>query len=132
MACGLTNMDINQFIFWGMFGLTVELFFTAITELVTKKNFNLMGLIYAFGLSYGFDLIKLIIPNDFLRYFSYPFWIWAVEIIIGYPTSKLGVRIWDYRYLPQKKHWKGIISYVHFPAWILFGILVEMVKNLLK
>ena len=139
MAYGLTNMDINQLIFWGMFGLTVELFFTAITELITKKNLNLMGHssiwmfpIYAFGLSYGFDFIKLIIPNDFLRYFSYPFWIWAVEIIIGYPTSKLGVRIWDYRYLPQKKHWKGIISYVHFPVWILFGILVEMVKNLLN
>ena len=122
-----------------MFGLTVELFFTAITELITKKNLNLMGHssiwmfpIYAFGLSYGFDLIKLIIPNDFLRYFSYPFWIWAVEIIIGYPTSKLGVRIWDYRYLPHKKHWKGIISYVHFPVWILFGILVEMVNNLVN
>ena len=76
MACGLTNMDINQFIFWGMFGLTVELFFTAITKLITKKNLNLMGHssiwmfpIYALGLSYGFDLIKLIIPNDFLRYF---------------------------------------------------------------
>jgi len=43
MACGLTNMDINQLIFWGMFGLTVELFFTAITELITKKNLYLMG-----------------------------------------------------------------------------------------
>ena len=137
MACGLIDMDINQFIFWGMFGLTVELFFTAITELITKKNLNLMGHssiwmfpIYAFGLSYGFDLIKLIIPNEFLRYLSYPFWIWAVEIFIGYPAIKLGVRIWDYRYLPDNKHWQGIISYVHFPVWIFFGILVEMVKKL--
>ena len=139
MACGLTDMDINQLIFWGMFGVTVELFFTAITELITKKNLNLMGHssiwmfpIYAFGLSYGFDLIKLIISNDFLRYISYPFWIWAVEIIVGYPSSKLGVRIWDYRYLPDNKHWQGIISYVHFPAWILFGILVEFVKKLVN
>ena len=42
MACGLTNMDINQLIFWGMFGVTVEIFFTAITELITKKNLILI------------------------------------------------------------------------------------------
>ena len=35
----------------------------------------------------------------------------------------------DYRYLSDNIHWKGIISYVHFPAWILFGILVELVDK---
>ena len=83
--------------------------------------------IYSLGLTYGFDFIKQIIQYDILRYFSYPFWIWGVELLIGYPTSKLGIRIWDYRYLSDKQHWKGIISYVHFPVWILFGMLVELV-----
>ena len=121
-----------------MFGLTIEVLFTALVGLITKKNYNLMGHtsiwmfpIYAFGLSYGFDLIKQTIPHDFLRYFLYPFWIWGVEILIGYPTSKLGIRIWDYRYLPDKIHWRGIISFVHFPVWILFGILVELVGQLI-
>ena len=122
-----------------MFGLTVELLFTALIGLITKKNFNLMGHssilmfpIYSLGLTYGFDFIKQIIPYDFLRYFSYPFWIWGVELIIGYPTSKLGIRIWDYRYLSDKKQWKGIISFIHFPVWILFGIFVELVDKLVK
>ena len=42
----------------------------------------------SFRLSYGFDYIKKIIPYDFIRY-CYPFWIWRVEIIIGYPETKL-------------------------------------------
>ena len=131
-------MEINHLIFWGMFGLTVEVFFTGLIGLITKKNYNLMGHtsiwmfpIYAFGLTYGFDFIKQIIPYDFIRYFSYPFWIWGVEIMIGYPAIKLGIRIWDYRYLSDNKHWRGIISYVHFPVWILFGILVELVGQLI-
>ena len=131
-------MEINQLLFWGMFGLTVEVLFTGLRGLITKKKYNLMGHtsiwmfpIYAFGLSYGFDFIKQTIPHDLLRYFLYPFWIWGVEILIGYPTSKLGMRIWDYRYLSDKKHWKGIISFVHFPVWILFGILVEFIGQLI-
>ncbi|MBC8256854.1 MAG: hypothetical protein H8E85_06045 [Candidatus Marinimicrobia bacterium] len=58
-------MEINHLLFWGMFGLTAELFFTALTELITKKNYNLMGHtsiymfpIYALGLSYGVGLWK--------------------------------------------------------------------------
>ena len=51
--------------------------------------------------------------------------------MIGYPTIKFGIRIWDYRYLSDKKHWRGIISFVHFPIWILFGILVELVDKLI-
>ena len=47
-------------------------------------------------------------------------------------TSQMGIRIWDYRYLSKNKHWKGIISYVHFPIWIVFGILVELIDNLLS
>ena len=129
-------MVINHLLFWGMFGLIIEVLFTALVGLITKKNYNLMGHtsiwmfpIYAFGLTYGFYFIKQIIPYDFIRYFMYPFWIWGVEILIGYPTSILGIRIWDYRYLSDNKHWRGIISYVHFPVWILFGILVELVGH---
>ena len=132
-------MVVYHLLFWGMFGLTVELLFTALLQLITKKNYNLIGHtsiwmlpIYSFGLTYGFDCIRQIIPYNFIRYLSYPFWIWGVELLIGYPISKLGIRIWDYRYLSNNKHWRGIISYVHLPVWILFGILVELAGKYFK
>ena len=131
-------MEINHLLFWGMFGLSIEIFFTALVKLISKKSLNLIGHtsllmfpIYAFGLSYGFQFVQQIIPNDFLRYLSYPFWIWLIEIVIGYPMSFIGIRIWDYRYLSSNKHWEGVISYVHFPVWIAFGILVEYVDRLI-
>ena len=132
-------VEINHLLFWGMFGLCFEILFTAIVDLYSKKNFNLTGHtslwmfpIYSFGLSYGFDLVQYLISNDFIRYFSYPLWIWLVEILVGYPASQVGFRIWDYRYLPNNKHWKGIVSYVHFPVWVVFGALVEIVDKLIS
>ena len=132
-------MEINHLLFWGMFGLCCEIMFTAMVNLFSKKRYNLIGHtsiwmfpIYGIGLTYGFSLIQYIISNDFIRYLSYPLWIWLVEILIGYPASKAGIRIWDYRYLSDDKHWKGIISFVHFPIWIFFGFLVEFVDELLK
>lgn len=122
-----------------MFGLSLEIFFTAITDLFLKRDFNLKGHtslwmfpIYSLGLTYGFDIVQQIISNDFIWYLSYPLWIWLVEILVGYPASKIGIRIWDYRYLSNNRHWKGIISFVHFPVWVVFGILVELVHSLLN
>jgi len=130
-------LQINQLLFWGIFGLIIEIFFTAIVDLFSKRDFNLKGHtslwmfpLYSLGLTYGFDVIQQIIPNDFIRYLSYPLWIWLIEILVGYPASKIGIRIWDYRYLSNNKHWKGIISFIHFPIWIIFGILVELVDIL--
>ena len=71
-----------------------------------------------------------ILVNDFVRYLSYPLWIWLVEILVGVPAKQIGIKIWDYSYLPDQMHWKGIISFIHFPVWILFGVLVEMVDKL--
>ena len=52
-------MNISEVLFWGMFGICTEVAFTAIFDLITKKELNLMGHtslwmfpIYAFGLSY--------------------------------------------------------------------------------
>ncbi len=128
-------MEVNELVFWGVFGLFVELCFTAIRDLIQKKQISLVGHtsiwmfpIYAFGLSYGFDFIIYLIKTDFIRYFSYPLWIWAVELFIGIPTVYFGVRLWDYNYLPNWLHWRGIISFVHYPLWMGFGVLVEIIK----
>ena len=125
-----------DFFFLGMFGVMMELLFVAFRDLLRDKNslclrgdISLwMFLVYAIGLTYGFDLIKYLIPQDTIRYLSYPFWIWLVEIVVAYPLSKINVRLWNYNYLPDKLHWKGFISFVHYPVWVLFGFLVELVK----
>ena len=104
--------------------MLVEICFTALRGLLLKGNLNLMGHtslwmfpVYAIGLSYGFDFIEYIIVSDTIRYLSYPFWIWSVELLVGLPFLKYGVRIWDYRYLPSTFHWKGIVSFAHYPLW---------------
>jgi len=131
-------MQIPELLFWGMFGICSEVAFTAIFDLITKKKITLMGHtslwmfpIYAFGLSYGFDLAESLIQNNIVRYLSYPIWIWIVEILVGYPLLKFEIRLWDYSYLSNRKHWKGIISFVHFPVWIFLGIIVEYIKEIL-
>ena len=67
-------MLINQLLFWGIFGLVIEIIFTALVDSLSKKNFNLIGHtslwmfpIYSVGLTYGFDFVQQIISNDFLR-----------------------------------------------------------------
>ena len=131
---------INYMLFWGMFGIVVELIFTAAKSLLTKpvwskKEWSLIGHVslwmfpvYAVGLSYGFDFIYWLIEIDLIRWLTYPLWIWLVEIAIGIPTNKRGIYIWSYKYLPYWAHWRGIVSYVHYPLWVLFGVLVELVK----
>jgi len=130
-------MNISEVLFWGMFGICTEVAFTAIFDLITKKELNLMGHtslwmfpIYAFGLSYGFDLAERVIQNEIVRYLSYPIWVWLIEILVGYPLLKFGLRLWNYSYLSNKNHWKGIISFVHFPVWVTLGILVEYIKQI--
>ena len=130
-------MHISEVLFWGMFGICVEVAFTAIFDLFTKKKIALMGHtslwmfpIYAFGLSYGFDLAERVIQNEIVRYLSYPIWVWLIEILVGYPLLKFGLRLWNYSYLSNKNHWKGIISFVHFPVWVTLGILVEYIKQI--
>ena len=131
-------MHISEVLFWGMFGICAEVAFTAIFDLITKKKIILMGYtclwmfpIYGFGLSYGFDLAETVIQNDIVRYLSYPIWVWIIEILVGYPLFKFGIRLWDYSYLSKQKNWKGIISFVHFPIWIFLGIMVEYIKQIL-
>ena len=128
-------MVINYLIFWGIFGMFVELCFTAARDLIQKKQLNLMGHtslwmfpVYAFGLSFGFDFILWLIEDDIIRYLTYPLWIWGVELLIGVPTTRKGIKLWDYNYLPSGLHWRGIISFAHYPLWAGFGIMVELIK----
>ena len=126
--------------FWGCFGMMTEILFTSIRKLIAKSPFSkkewaLIGHtsvwmfpVYSLGLGYGFDFIIWLIDWDIVRWLSYPFWIWAVEILISSLTKRWDFELWSFSYLPGWAHWKGIISYVHYPAWVLFGIVVETIK----
>jgi len=122
-------------VFFGIFGMLIELCFTAVKDLIRNRDYSLVGHtslwmfpVYALGLTYGFDFVKFLIADDLIRYLSYPLWIWAVELLIGIPAVKRDVRIWDYNYLPDWLHYRGIISFAHYPLWVGFGVLVELVK----
>ena len=124
-------IQINEFVFFALFGLIAEVLFTS----VRSKDKNLIGHtslwmipIYSVGLTYGFDFIKYLISHDIIRWLSYPLWIWATEIIFGTILLKFNIKAWDYNFLPDNLHWKGLISFAHYPVWIFFGIAVELLK----
>ncbi len=126
---------VNEMIFWGSFGLLMEVLFTASRQYIFSNKRNLVGHtsllmfpIYALGLTYGFDIVQWALPNNYVRYLTYPLCIWLVELVVGNIALSRRVRIWDYRYLPDNLHYRGIISYVHYPVWAVLGILVEMIK----
>jgi hypothetical protein len=125
-----------RILFFGMFGMSLEVLFVAFRKYIKENDRAMIGHvsifmfpIYGLGLTLGFDLIELLIPFTIIRWMTYPLWIWAIEIIIGHNALKKDIRIWDYRYLPKKMHWNGIISFAHIPIWILFGIIVEAARN---
>ena len=125
-----------RILFFGMLGMTLEVLFVAFRKAIKHNNRAMIGHvsifmfpIYGLGLTLGFDLIELVIPFEKIRWLTYPLWIWAIEIIIGRSALKRGIRIWDYSYLPSKFHWNGIVSFAHIPVWIIFGIIVEIVRN---
>ena len=125
-----------KFLFFGMFGMFLEIIFTSFRNLVSKRDVSLIGHsslwmfpIYAVGLTYGLDMIRSLISYDIIRWASYPIWIWAIEIIFGSLLLFFGIRAWDYNYLQERFHWKGLISYIHAPVWIAFGCVVETIDG---
>ena len=129
--------DVAEMLTMGCVGVTIEVSFNAIlsyclgqrTKASMKGEISMwMFFVYAIGLTIGFDLIEATIPDLYTRWVSYPFWIWGIELLIGLPCSWCSIKIWDYKRIPMNLHWKGIISFLHFPFWIAFGILIEYIR----
>ncbi|MAG27743.1 hypothetical protein CMI47_19615 [Candidatus Pacearchaeota archaeon] len=127
---------IASIFLYAAIGITVEIVFNAFRIYFSKNDRDLslkgsasiwMLPIYGFGLTYGLDFIfytmSLISGGSLLRWVSYPFWVWAAELIIGLPTKR---KLWDYSDI--KYNWKGVISFQHYPAWMLFGIAIETLR----
>ena len=127
---------IPEMLILASFAMALEVIFNAARTALTKSDerWPLKGtvsiwmfLVYAFGLTYGFDAIYIIMSyishSNIVRWLSYPLWIWLIEILIGSWTDN---KLWDYSDIPF--NWKGVISLLHFPAWIIFGVLFEYLR----
>ncbi len=138
------------FVFFGCFGLLIELFFNGIRKnlINTPRNWSVKGevslwmfLIYGTGLSFGFDLVLFLIGDWPLlaRLMVYPILFWGVEIAVGFPLWRWKkVRLWDYSSVQYIIHGKtyspsrveGTIRLDYAPLWMLFGFATEEVRRL--
>lgn len=119
----------------GLVGMAIETAFTAVQDSWNKRDLSLLGSvslwmfpIYAIGLSWGFDFVEWSIPTWWVRWLSYPLWVWGVELLVGLPAQWAGVEIWNYAHRFEW-HWRGIIAPGTAPVWIAFGVLVEWIRG---
>lgn len=97
-----------------------------------------MLFVYGFGFTLGFDAWLAVAGGApiWLRALCYPLWFWGIEILVGYPMLRFfKTRLWDYThahwYIGKRKvpvHWHGLIRFDYAPAWVVFGLLVELLR----
>lgn len=125
---------VFSFILYGGLGVTTEVFFTAIVNLIDAGNFDdlsLKGQSYIwmfpiYGLTsvlfpLGFDLLKNL--NTVLRYLIYGAGILVVELITGFMLEQFTGRCpWEYQ---TGWHFGGYIRFDYLPLWMCFGAMLE-------
>tara|TARA_R110000824_G_scaffold44653_2_gene129786 strand:- start:4577 stop:4996 length:420 start_codon:yes stop_codon:yes gene_type:complete len=129
---------IGEMIFLSTCAITVEVIVNSVRKKLMKEtdDWALKGTvsawmipIYMLGLTYGFDTIYIVMNNlsdhIIVRWLSYPFWIWSVEFVIG---TLFNNKLWDYSELPFNI--AGSVSLLHYPVWVVFGIMFEQIRYL--
>jgi hypothetical protein len=130
---GLSEKVIS-FALYGGLGVTTEVFFTAVVDLINAGNFDDLGLkgysyIWMFPI-YG--LASILFPFFFkslkkwsrlLRYLTYGVSILLVELIAGFLLEQLTGRCpWEYQ---TGWHFSGYIRFDYLPLWMVFGAVIE-------
>lgn len=129
-----TKEKVFSFILYGGLGVTTEVFFTAIVNLIDAGNLDdlsLKGQSYIwmfpiYGLTailfpIGFDLLKGL--NRVIRYFIYGAVILLVELITGFLLEQFTGRCpWEYQ---TGWHFGGYIRFDYLPLWMCFGAMLE-------
>lgn len=129
-----TKEKAFSFILYGGLGVTTEVFFTAIVNLIDAGNLDDLSLkghsyIWMFpiyGLTsvlfpIGFNLLKGL--NRVLRYFIYGAGILVVELITGFMLEQFTGRCpWEYQ---TGWHFGGYIRFDYLPLWMCFGAMLE-------
>ena len=132
--------NIFFFVLFGIIGVSAEVFFTSILELVKKKkNRSMTGhsslwMFFVYGTVYFiilFGRTYLMHYNLFLRGFVYLALIYTLEFISGSILQKLKASPWDYGH-DMKHDYHGIICLEFAPLWYIGGILFELLYLFLK
>lgn len=123
-----------SFALYAGLGITTEVFFTAISDLIISGNFEDLSLkgysyIWMFPI-YGST--SILFPFFFgmikkwprlARYAFYGVGILFVELIAGFVLEKLTGRCpWEYQ---TGWHFQGYIRFDYLPLWIGFGVIIE-------
>lgn len=128
-----TKERVFSFVLYGGLGVTTEVFFTAIVDLLNGEvdDLRLMGVSYIwmfpiYGLTsvlfpIGFGLLEKL--NRLVRYVVYGVVILAVELLAGFALEQLTGRCpWEYQ---VGWHFGGYIRFDYLPLWMLFGAMLE-------
>jgi uncharacterized membrane protein len=125
---------VISFALYGGLGITTEVFFTAISDLINSGNFEDLSLkgqsyIWMFPI-YG--LASILFPFFFgmikkwprlARYIFYGVGILFVEFIAGFLLEELTGRCpWEYQ---VGWHFQGYIRFDYLPLWVGFGVVIE-------
>ncbi len=123
-------------VFFICFGITTEVFFTAVYDTITlwpNAGNKLEGHTYIW-MAPIYALIPLLFPlgikwmkgwNMFFRSIVYMLGIFVIEFISGFLLEKIiGVCPWDYTGTSPYEI-MGYIRLDYTPAWMIFGIIVE-------
>lgn len=125
---------VFSFALYGGLGITTEVFFTAIVDLINSgslDDLSLKGVSYIwmfpiYGITsvvfpMGFEVLKK--WNRLLRYLAYGIAILVVELIAGFALEQLTGRCpWEYQ---VGWHFGGYIRFDYLPLWMLFGAVIE-------
>jgi uncharacterized membrane protein len=134
MNSNLKKIRIISFLLMGCLGITTEIFFTAIYDIVMNKSENpmiLKGYSYIwmfpiYGLSaLTFPVIakKLSPLPQMIRSLIVGIGILVVEYISGYFLRKLtGFCPWEYK---EGMHIHGLIRLDFYPFWVAFAFILE-------
>jgi uncharacterized membrane protein len=131
------------FLLFGMLGVTVEVCYTAIVDLMDiwgteSMNLSLKGVSYIWMLPiYGMASILFPIGHGLiegwprlLRYFTYALVILIVEFITGFALEKATGRCpWEYQ---TGWHIAGYIRLDYLPLWMMFGATLEEFQKIVQ
>jgi len=130
------------FVTFGIIGVAMEVFFTAITSVIRKeknramKGYSSLWMFFIYGSVYFvilFGRTYFSQYNFFLRGLIYLPLIYAIEFTSGFILKKFKAIPWNYREDKNTKHnFKGIICLEFIPVWYTGGLLLELLYLFLK
>lgn len=129
-----------RFVLYGLGGICAEVFFTALTESLPRRDWRLLGTSYLWMFPIYGMLVFLYEPvHDLIRYA--PWWgravIWAlgftaVEWISGWLIARFSGRCpWDYVAAGKRFAINPYIRWDFFPVWAIVGLALEAVHDFL-